>query len=269
MSELIYKVGELKQLIRESSKNEFSPRLGTNVERDNKANNEKSYKESEKKAKDFDGGLREPKKNKPTDREDYNGSTLDYDTVRETDPETRKRFEVQAAGYTSELEKNNGIEKDPSLEYNDDFYKDRKETKKEKDKREKVVKYSGLSSKNYDISKDNLYKEGKLKTLHYKHTEFLNESHMKTRIPDDFKCEGVRFNMEDKAGNVYLVEWTDNDARVINFHNKRHMNEEMNKIKNLFNYKSSNSVSTSTANTRLNEETSFNNVLANARRIIK
>ena len=44
MSELIYKVGELKQLIRESSKNEFSPRLGTNVERDNKANNEKSYK---------------------------------------------------------------------------------------------------------------------------------------------------------------------------------------------------------------------------------
>ena len=153
MSELVYKVGELKQLIKESS-TEFNAKMGTSVEKDNKSNSEKSYKEAEKRAKDFDGGLREPKKNKPTDREDYNGSTLDYDTVRETDPETRKRFEVQAAGYTSELEKNNGIEKDPSLEYNDDFYKDRKKTKAEKDKREKVVKYSGISSQHYDISKD-------------------------------------------------------------------------------------------------------------------
>lgn len=268
MSELVYKVGELKQLIKESS-TEFNAKMGTNVEKNNKSNSEKSYKEAEKRAKDFDGGLREPKKNKPADREDYNGSTLDYDTVRETDPETRKRFEIQAAGYTSELEKNNGIEKDPSLEYNDDFYKDRKKTKAEKDKREKVVKYSGISSQHYDISKDNMYTEGKLKTLHYKHTEFLNESHMKSRIPDDFKCEGVKFNMEDKVGNVYLVEWTDNDARVINFHNKKQVNEEMSRIKNLFNYNSNNHVTTSTANTRLNENKSFNSVLDSARRIIK
>lgn len=268
MGELVYKVGELKMLIKESS-TEFNAKKGTNVERDNKSNNEKSYKEAEKRAKDFDGGLREPKKEKPAEREDYNGSTLDYDTVRETDPETRRRFEVQAAGYTSELEKKNGIEKDPSLEYNDDFYKDRKKTKDEKDKREKVVKYSGLSSQHYDISKDNMYTEGRLKTLHYKHTEFLNEDHMKTRIPDDFKCEGVRFNMEDKVGNVYLVEWTDNDARIINFHNKKQVNEEMNRIKKLFNYNSNNHVTTSTANTRLNENKSFNTVLDSARRIIK
>jgi hypothetical protein len=268
MSELIYKVGELKQIIKESS-TEFKPVLGTNVERDNKTNNEKSYKESEKRAKDFDGGLKKQTKKKPAERNDYNGSMLDLDTVEGLDDATKQRIQDQAAGWTSTKEKNNKIEKDDSLEYNDDFYQDRKKTKKVKDKKEKEIKYSGLTSHRFEPVKNNLYKEGKLKTLHYKHTEFLNEEHMKTRIPDDFKCEGVKFNMEDKVGNVYLVEWTDNNARVVNFHNKRQVNEEMNRIKNLFNYNSSSHVTTSTSNTRLNENNSFNDVLDSARRIIK
>lgn len=268
MSELTYRVGELKQLIKESS-SEFKPVMGNNVERDNKTNNEKSYKDAEKRAKDFDGGLKKQEKKKFANREDYNGSMLDIDTDNEVTPETKERIKIQASGYPSKQAKDNGIEQDPSLEFNDDFYKDRKETKKKKDEQEKIVKYSGLSSHRYKVSKNDLFKEGKLKTLHYKHTEFVNEAHMKTRIPDDFKCEGVKFNMEDKTGNVYLVEWTDNDARVVNFYNKKQMNESINKIKNLFSYNSNDGITTSTANTRLNENKSFNVVLDSARRIIK
>lgn len=268
MSELTYRVGELKQLIKESS-SEFKDKMGTNVEKDNKANNEKAYKDAEKRAKDFDGGLKKQEKKTTTNREDYNGSMLDIDTDNEVSPETKERIKLQASGYISKKAKDNGVEQDPSLEFNDDFYKDREETKKKKDEHEKKIKYSGLTSQHFEPKKNDLFKEGKLKTLHYKHTEFLNEEHMKTRIPDDFKCEGVKFNMEDKVGNVYLVEWTDNNARVVNFYNKKQINEAMNKIKNMFNYNSSNHVTTSTANTRLNEDKSFNNVLDSARRIIK
>ena len=50
-----YSVGELKALIAESSQ-EFKAVLGPNVERDNKKNNSESYKESKKRAEDFDGG---------------------------------------------------------------------------------------------------------------------------------------------------------------------------------------------------------------------
>ena len=108
MSELTYRVGELKQLIKESS-SEFKAKMGTNVEKDNKANNEKAYKDAEKRAKDFDGGLKKQEKKTTTNREDYNGSMLDIDTDNEVSPETKERIKLQASGYISKKAKDNGI----------------------------------------------------------------------------------------------------------------------------------------------------------------
>ena len=93
-------VKELKNLINESA-NEFKAKLGPNVEADNKKNNEKSYKDSEKRAKDYDGGLAKEEKKKLQQKEDYNRTTLDYNPINEPDKATKDRNEAQAEGYTS------------------------------------------------------------------------------------------------------------------------------------------------------------------------
>ena len=72
MSEVTYSVKELKRVIKESSQNEFKPKLGQNVERDDKKNSQEAYDEAEKRAKNYDGGLKEPEKNKLEPREDGN-----------------------------------------------------------------------------------------------------------------------------------------------------------------------------------------------------
>ena len=52
--EIVLNMGDLRRLIKESSKNEFKPVLGSNVEKDNKSNNDKTYKETETKIKNFE-----------------------------------------------------------------------------------------------------------------------------------------------------------------------------------------------------------------------
>ena len=75
MTQISYKVGDLRRRIAESSQ-EFKPIIGTGVESDNKKNNDKSYKESEKRAKDFDGGLKAEKEvAKLYRKEDTNNTT--------------------------------------------------------------------------------------------------------------------------------------------------------------------------------------------------
>ena len=49
-------VKALKRLVAESS-NEFKAVLGPNVEKENKSNNGKAYRDAKKRAKDYDGGL--------------------------------------------------------------------------------------------------------------------------------------------------------------------------------------------------------------------
>ena len=63
MKQVSISVGDLKRIIAESS-SEFKAKLGPNVEADNKKNNDKSYKDSEKRAKDYDGGLAKEEKKK-------------------------------------------------------------------------------------------------------------------------------------------------------------------------------------------------------------
>ena len=118
MTHYSYTVGELKKLIAESSQ-EFKPVLGPNVERDNKKNNEESYKETEKKAKDYDGGLKEPKKEKLQDKVDGNRTTLEYNPDIEPSKEYKEKVEAQAKGYTSKLEQDNGNERG-GVEMDDD-----------------------------------------------------------------------------------------------------------------------------------------------------
>ena len=109
MGEIIYRVGDLRRVIAESSQNEFKPKLGVNVERDDKKNAREAYENSKERAKRFDGGLREPKRNKLSPREDGNKTMLGLEFDADPGDANRRKWEAQTEGYTSELEKKNGI----------------------------------------------------------------------------------------------------------------------------------------------------------------
>ena len=292
-----YKVSDLKRLIAESS-NEFKPIIGTNVEREDKSNNGKAYKDAKKRAQDFDGGLNKEvgQEKAKYEKTDDNRTMLDYTPANANDA-YRKRVKAQVEGYSSEAEKNNGIEKTGDFSDNENIYKELKKSGHEYHENDKKFKKSGLqankwgddvfekeemyesrdgfnmrqmietiSNKEKQFSSVNENKNNNVKTVYFKKTEFLTEGHMLSRIPDEFKKEGTQFKMKDKTGNEYLVEWKNNAGRIVNHNNKSGFNESLDRIKSLYNYKP-NDTKTSHSS-RLNEnENSFITTLDNARKI--
>ena len=256
----VYKVGDIRALINESS-NEFKPVMGAGVESDNKDNNEKAYKDAEKRAKDFDGGLKkEDNKNLP-DKSDYaNRTTLDYNPRVEPDKAWKERVEAQAKGYTSKLEQDNGIEKAAQFDENGKILKQFKDANKKVQDERNGLATSGLVSKELDDKgmidkKPTMYESTtpKPKRLLFKHRRFMNESQMLNLIPEEYKKNGQVIYMEDAHNNEYIVECVESkstgtiETQVKSFKNKEMMNEQMNRIQELFNY---NTKTTSGRNTR-------------------
>lgn len=273
MKRMTFTVSELNSLIRESS-NEFKAKLGPGVKDGNEKNNDKAYKDAEKRAKDYDGGLSDEvtvaKYEKP---DDGNRTTLDYE-VDNADDKYKKRIAAQAEGYTSEDEKNNKIEKLGDYSDNKDIFD--AVTKDADDWKERMVnaRASGLAARTFDKEKTfkhgSLYEDRNVKTAYFKKTTFLTEGHMMSRIPDEFKVEENVFKMKDKTGNTYLLEWKNGKATILSHSNKQGMNESIDRMKALMNYKSSDYCKNTTVNDRLNENNdAFTNTLEKARKIIK
>ena len=86
---------------------------------------------------------------------------------------------------------------------------------------------------------------------------------MMQRIPDTFKVEGKKFIMKDKVNNEYLVEWGE-EPKVTN---KSKINEQKNRIHQLFNYERGES--TTSSQSRLTEDTKFSDILGKARKLMK
>lgn len=120
----------------------------------------------------------------------------------------------------------------------------------------------------YSNEENNSLNEENLKTIFFKKTAFLTEGHMISRIPDEFKKDGNQFKMKDKTGNEYIVEWKNGKGNIIGHNNKSGLIESIDRMKNLYNYSSSDSKTT--LSERMNEgENSFSRTLKAARRIIK
>ena len=86
-----------------------------------------------------------------------------------------------------------------------------------------------------------------MKRLHFNKTVFLNEEHMINKIPDDMKVDGNKFYMKDSIGNEYLIECVKdkvvNDVihtNIVDYKNKEKMNEAFKRMKELYDYKSTN-----------------------------
>lgn len=269
MNEQVYTINELKQLISESAK-DFKPRLGTGVESSNKKENNDAYSTAKKRVNDFDGGGKEmkPSTNAP-EKEDGNKGMLDYELDAPISTETKDRIKAQAEGYTSTSEKNNGISK--SGEFSDKSYKREMKAGKEMMDNKVTAKKSGLTARELPDSafkKETLYKESKkIAVLNFKNTTFINESQMISRIPDDYKVDGNRFKVKDAGENEFIVEWKEGEASILSYENKKKLNESIEKFHKLSGYKSKEQFKTSSAKSRLNENTEFDAILNKAREL--
>lgn len=296
--ERIITVKALKNLISESS-SEFKAKLGANVESEDKKNNGKAYSDAKKRAKDYDGGLsKEIGEEKPNyEKVDGNKTTLDYCPENATD-DYKKRVHAQVKGYTSVAEMENGIEKAGDFSNNDKIYQGIKKTGKKMHDNEASFKKTGLQAREMpdkvfkreemyeskdgfdmrqtidhlksfsDANKPSLKENTKLKTVFFKKTNFLNEEHMISRIPDEFKNEGEQFKMKDKKGTEYIVEWNNNKAHVISYENKEKINETLDKFHKIINFESITKEKT-TNDIRLNENKNINRMLKIMRDINK
>lgn len=279
MSEISYKKGELKRVIAESQENEFKPKIGPNVERDDKKNAQDAYKEAEKRAKDYDGGLKTPEKRELNPRASGNKTMLGLDYDDEPNDAFKKRVKAQAMGYTSELEKDNGIEK--SGDFSDDFYENEKDTVEQMSKDRENIRTSGLVSSKLKEKDDDygkvhtVFNESKrpVKRLTYHHTKFLNESQIFTKIPEEFKTDGNRFIVRDATDSEYLVEWcvdekhNISEGRIVNERNLKETNKALDRMAELMGYNSSNIYGRSSSRSVVNENKNVEDMLSNIRKI--
>ena len=280
MSTYSYKVGELRKIIAEQAQ-EFNPKVGPSVMSDNKKNNEKSYKDAEKAAKDYDGGLQPEKKGKLSAKTDGNRTTLDYNPRIEPDKSYKDKVEAQAKGFTSKLEEDNGIEKG-GAEFDKDgkILKQFEDAAKEKNKAQHELATSGVQGNNLkkEIEEKNTMFENKkpvTKRLEFKHTKFLNEAQMLSRIPEEYKNDGQKIYMKDSIGNEYIVECTKSEktgfieTNVVGFSNPKLLSEQKARMEQLFEYQSSKEFAPTTAKQRIEENNSFQDIMNLSRSLIK
>ena len=266
MEQRKFLVKDLKRMISESA-SEFKPVIGPHVTSDNKKNSEKAYKEAEKQAKELDGGLKDPKKGKLSDKEDGNRTTLDYNPRTEPDKNYKERVKAQAKGYTSTMEEKNGIEK--AAEFDEDgkifnrLTKSADAIKKEKED----LAHAGLVSHNMPKQERNTMYENKLKPkrLVFKHTKFVNESYMLSRIPEEYKKDGQIIHMKDMVGNEYIVECQTSstgyvETNIKGYSNKELMNEQIKRISELMGYKAGNNLTESVKCGRADNDKNFENM---------
>lgn len=271
MEQRTFLVKDLKRMISEA-KSEFNPMLGVNVENDNKKNNEQAYKDAEKKAKDFDGGLKEPKKEKLADKTDANRTTLDYNPRTEPDKNFKDKVKAQAKGYTSTMEEKNGIEK--AAEFDDDsrIFNQLTKSGDKLTKEKEDLAHSGLVSKNLPKEEKNAMYETTLKPkrLVFKHTKFINESYMLSRIPEEYKKVGQIIHMKDMVGNEYIVECEKSstgfiETNIKSYSNKELVNEQVGRIFELMDYKKGNGMNESVRSFKQTENEDCNNIFKTTR----
>lgn len=154
-----YTVSELMVAIKESTKNEFKPKLGDKVESDNKKNNGEAVKDITKEVEKYNPDGIKHDVVLPADR---NKTTLDL-KFNELEPgkEWRDRVEAQVHGFPSvENEKNSKTKDNESLDYegNKEFADHQKELDKE---RKQVMKddmdagLKGRELKKYNVVNEN------------------------------------------------------------------------------------------------------------------
>lgn len=268
-----YTLSELRVAIKESAKNEFKPKFGDKVESDNEKNNKEAVKDITKEVEKYNPDGIKPEIALPVDR---NKTTLDL-KFNEMEPgkEWRDRVEAQVHGFpsvtneeTSDAKENGGLD----YEGNKKFFDHREEMAKERQDATKDDKDAGLRGrelKKYNTEPGSLF-EGKkwrnekerrsmmssgvinedsksntMKRLNFKSKVFLNENEIKSYIPESYKTDGNKFYVKDASGTQYMVECVRDKqfgfmtVNIVNRLNENKEKAQIERMKSLFNYNSS------------------------------
>ena len=270
-----YTFSELNNILMESH-NEFNPRIGDKVENEDKKNNEKAVDDIMKQSKEFDGGITDKKKNtNKEDVQDFNKTTLDVNFASEPDDAYKERVKAQVHGFPSvENEKNSKIkEENKSLDFdgNADFYDTQKKKSEKVNAMQTDIRHAGLKARELpkeNFENDTLFKENKaMKRLHFKNTVFLSEAQMLKKVPEEFKTTDGKFIMKDASGTEYLVECSYNSTfkhgklTVVNKTNKEQINEQLGRMRQLFDYNSSSYMGGTNSVSRKNETNSLSEMI--------
>lgn len=254
-----YNVGELRRVIKEST-DEFRPVVYND---DNKKINDKAYSEMAKAT--TKGDARKVAKNPTYPYTDNKGmEDLDYDNINDKFIEDNKS---RRKGYVNkqaeDAHKNDAF---GNAEFNDiDGIDDHVKMMKDGKVKGKAIGLtaSNIPQKEYEKQHKSV-DENRYMKLTFKNTTFLTEQHMLSRVPDNYKVEGKKFIMKDKANHEYLVEWhIEDDPKVVN---KTLINEQQDRIKTLFNYKRGES--NTNGSLRLTEDYKINDMLNKARKLM-
>lgn len=271
MATIKINVGELRRTLKEA--NEFKPLVfGTE---ETKKTNEKAYSDIKKETEKYDGGL--SKKSKKLgggiNASDNKGMhDLAYDNISEP---FKDRVKSQMKGYVSkdaEDKHKNDEFGNATFDKDGNVYNAAKEHAKAVKQGKDTAAEIGLTGRELnknDIEKntETMEESKKIKMLSFKNTKFISEGHMITMIPDEFKVEGKRFIMRDGSDNQYLVEWTSKEPNVTKKLNMTLVNEQKERIKQLWGYKSAES-KTSTSNFRIQEDKGFTDMVQKARKLM-
>ena len=270
MGTIRIKVGDLRRTIKEA--NEFKPVVFGDDE--TKKINNKAYSDITKETSKYDGGL--TKSNRKigggigaTDNKGMHDLT--YDNINKP---FQDRVKSQMKGYTSkdaeEKHKNDDFG-NATFDNNGKIYDAAKDHAKAAKQGKDTAAEIGLTSSklNKNDIEDNdktMYENKKIKRLTFK-TQFISEGHMLSKVPDELKVEGKKFIMRDTADNEYLVEWSNKEPNVTKKVNMTLVNEQKNRIKELWGYKSPES-NHSTSSFRVQENKGFNDMVNRARKLM-
>ena len=109
----------------------------------------------------------------------------------------------------------------------------------------------------------------KPKRLVFKRAHFLNEEKMLRLIPDEYKKNGQKIYMQDAYDNEYIVECVESkqtgflETNIVSHTNKKQMNEQLNRIQQLFAYDTRCTSGRNIKNNinKINEQTDIRNMI--------
>lgn len=265
-------VGELRNLIKESQ-GEFKPIVFGQDE--TKKTNEKAYADIKKETDAYDGGLTRGKKKNgggimSTDNKGMHDLT--YDNINKP---FMDKVKSQMKGYVSKDAEDKHKDDEfgnATFDKNGNIYnaaKDHANAAKQGKDTASEIGLTGreLSKKDIEDNDKTMYESKKIKKLTFKNLQFISEGHMLTKVPDEYKKDGNKFIMRDSSNNEYIVEWNGRDPKVTKKVNMTLVNEQKNRIKELWGYKSSESNNT-TSSFRIQETKSFNDMVKKARKLM-
>lgn len=245
--EIIYSGKEVKKYLTESIPG-YKPIIMGDSSSKNKKINKKSNKDSLKNTKlvkpkeDFNPVVPNGQSTDIGNNKNMLDLQFDYDPGKEY----KERVKKQVTGEDSTF--GNNTEEEDKIKGNKAFYKAAKEGSKEFVDNKEKLQNSGLVGSKIPVNKkESPFAEciNKVKRLSFKNTKFLNEKHIFSLIPEDYKKDGNSFIMKDVDGDEYLIEWkidsktNISEGLIINHENKVKLKEEFDRIKNLYLYSSS------------------------------